>query len=163
MSRGISRTLRIRSSLLNPRGTDVQTADALDSSSARILMDRHSESRRMNTLQESLSSKHFTQEFAESVRTRWGKRTWFKAGLSRWSPRRDSSSFARALPEESPLPATRCGTCHYFRSDPAWVAGVFSGFPGLCSRYASACAANGVCRLSHRLRSAAFKCDEFRC
>ena len=71
-------------------------------------------------------------------------------------------AFALASVAESPLPSMRCGTCHYFRSDPAWVSGVFSGFPGMASGYASACTADGVCRLNHRLRSAAFSCDEFR-
>jgi hypothetical protein len=89
-------------------------------------MSRHSEGERMNTFQESLSSKHFAQEFAASIRTQW-----LRARLSRWTPRRNRSTFARALPAESPLPAVRNGTsCHYFRSDPAWVAGVFSGLPG---------------------------------
>ncbi len=113
----------------------------------------------MNTFQESLSSRHLAVEIAASVRTRWGHRSRFKGRLSRWSPL-SRSNFVRALPAESPLPANRCGNCQYFRGDPAWVAGVFSG-PAAGLGYAAACAADGVCRRSHRLRSGAFTCAGF--
>lgn len=91
----------------------------------------------MNTFQESLSSKHFALEIAASVGTRWANRTAFKAWLNRWSPWRDRSRFARALPAVAPLPTISSLTCQYFRSDPAWVAGVFSG-PASGSGYAAA-------------------------
>jgi hypothetical protein len=123
---------------------------------------QYCEGDRVKTFQESLSSTRLSQQFVASVRMPWENSQWLKAGLRRWNPWRDRSKFARALPVDSLLPAVRCGTCHYFRSDPAWVAGVFSGFPGLDSGYASACAADGMCRLSHRLRSAAFSCEGFR-
>jgi hypothetical protein len=97
----------------------------------------------MNTFQECLSSKHFAWQIAASVRTRWENRAGFKGRPSRFSRWRHRSTFMRALPADSPLPAMRGGTCQYFRSDPAWVAGVFSGLPS-GTDYVAACAADSA-------------------
>lgn len=116
---------------------------------------------RMNGFQRSLASKVVAQELVPSIFSRWLAQRWFKPGSHRWSARRALPASAPADRADSPLPTVRCGACHHFRNDPAWVAGVFSGFPGLGSAHASACAADGVCRLNHRARSAAFSCGEF--
>lgn len=115
----------------------------------------------MNAFQQSLSARHLGHDFAGSVLSKWGSQYWLRAGGARRGARPNSPAPVPAPSVDSPLPVARCGTCHHFRSDPAWVAGVFSGFPGLTSGYTSACAADGVCRLSYRARSAAYSCDEF--
>ena len=115
----------------------------------------------MNAFQQFLTATQGRHEFAGSILSRWGSQYWLKVGGSRSSARHGPRPGPDSTPAEIPLPSARCGTCQHFRSDPAWVAGVFSGFPGLGSGYASACAADGVCRLNHRARSAAFSCPEF--
>jgi hypothetical protein len=96
----------------------------------------------MNTFQAFLS-----QVFvAASVSARRGKQRWLKAHLGKRNPRPSRPALVRAFRAASLPQAVNCGACHYLRSDPAWVSGVFSGLPTPGSGFASACAAAGLCR-----------------
>jgi hypothetical protein len=83
----------------------------------------------MNTFQRSLASTPLAHGLTTTALGRWAAQRWMRARLDRLPLPDDRKSFAGALPRGT-LPTTVSAAGHYFRSDPAWVSGVFSGFLG---------------------------------
>ncbi len=59
-------------------------------------------------------------------------------------------------------PDACCGSCDYFRNDPAYLEAVLNGFTGLGSAYAAARADDGLCLRHDRFAGPNGWCPNYR-